>query len=203
MPSHSASEALRKRLLSRVGAAGVLLVIGLAVLGWLERRPPSASSLAETQPTAPHAAAPTIAPKPLDAGTASSGPVPASSDPLAQTPQDAAKSAPPAEPASALVATGAVAAGADSAVTPAEDSGPSKKPPAPAKEKLPRGPHLQAGVFAQAVNAEELKARLEAEGLPVYIESRVQIGPFKNRKEAEKMREKLKADGVTTVLIAQ
>ena len=48
-----------------------------------------------------------------------------------------------------------------------------------------------------------LKAKLEAEGLPVYIESRVQIGPFRNRKEAEAMREKLKADGVATVFIAQ
>ncbi|MCC6531009.1 MAG: SPOR domain-containing protein [Burkholderiales bacterium] len=74
---------------------------------------------------------------------------------------------------------------------------------APPKGKLPRGPHLQAGVFLQAGNAEELKAKLQAQGVPVYIESRVQVGPFADRKEAERMREKLKAMGVATVLIVQ
>ncbi len=69
--------------------------------------------------------------------------------------------------------------------------------------KPARGPHLQAGMFLQATNAQALKANLEAQGFPVYIESRVHIGPFRNRKEAERAREKLREMGVATVLIAQ
>jgi DedD protein len=65
------------------------------------------------------------------------------------------------------------------------------------------GPHLQAGVFLQATNAQALKANLEAQGFPVYIESRVHIGPFSDRKEAERAREKLREMGLTTVLIAR
>ncbi|MPZ46388.1 MAG: hypothetical protein GEV05_23980 [Betaproteobacteria bacterium] len=66
-----------------------------------------------------------------------------------------------------------------------------------------RGPRLQAGVFLQATNAQAFKANLEAQGFPVYIESRVHIGPFRDRKEAERAREKLRELGVTTVLIVQ
>lgn len=76
-----------------------------------------------------------------------------------------------------------------------------KAPPAPPKPKPTKGPHLQAGMFLQATNAEELRRKLEAQGLPVYVESRVHVGPFKDRKEAEQAREKLKALGIATVLI--
>ena len=52
-------------------------------------------------------------------------------------------------------------------------------------------------------NAEELKARLEAQGIPVHIAMRVQVGPFKDRAEAEAMREKLQAMGIASLLINQ
>jgi DedD protein len=73
----------------------------------------------------------------------------------------------------------------------------------PPGAKPPRGPHLQAGVFMQPANAQAFKSNLEAQGLPVYVESRVHIGPFRDRKEAERVREQLREMGVATVLIAQ
>jgi len=69
--------------------------------------------------------------------------------------------------------------------------------------KLPKGPHLQAGIFASPANAEEMKKTLEAAGYPAYLETRVHVGPFQNRKEADKVREKLKDQGTTTLFIPQ
>jgi DedD protein len=71
----------------------------------------------------------------------------------------------------------------------------------PPNKKPAKGHYLQAGMFLQATNAEELKRKLEAEGLPVFVESRVQLGPFNDRKEAEQARERLKALGVQAVLV--
>ena len=184
----------------RLGVAGTV-GLGIAALAWWGAAPtgvapPGAPSepAAVTSTNASKAAGsvtpalptPAVAPQP---GTMAVAPVASSA------------SAAAAEPAGVTPEVSAVAAASEVMSKPSPEQAPMKAdPPRP---KLPRGPHLQAGVFAQAQNAEELKAKLEAEGLPVYIESRVQIGPFKTRKEAERMREKLKAEGVTTVLIAQ
>jgi DedD protein len=84
-----------------------------------------------------------------------------------------------------------------------EAAGEGMAKPSAAPTKLPRGPHLQAGIFLQTANAEELKKKLEADGFPAYIETRVQVGPFPNRKEADRARDKLKEAGLTTVFIPQ
>jgi DedD protein len=55
---------------------------------------------------------------------------------------------------------------------------------------------LQLGVFSSTAHAEELRAKLELNGIPAQIESRVQVGPFASREEAEQMREKLKKLGL-------
>lgn len=55
---------------------------------------------------------------------------------------------------------------------------------------------LQLGVFTSTAHAEELRAKLELNGIPAQIESRVQVGPFTSREEAEQMREKLKKLGL-------
>lgn len=55
---------------------------------------------------------------------------------------------------------------------------------------------LQLGVFTSTAHAEELRAKLELNGIPAQIESRVQVGPFASREEAEQMREKLKKLGL-------
>lgn len=69
--------------------------------------------------------------------------------------------------------------------------------------KLPKGPHLQAGIFAQPANAEEFRRKLAADGYPAYVETRVHIGPYASRKEAERVRETLKTKGTTTVFVPQ
>lgn len=64
-----------------------------------------------------------------------------------------------------------------------------------------RGFILQLGVFNNIANAEELRAKLEQNGIPSQIEARVQLGPFQTRQEAEVMREKLRALGMETGLL--
>ena len=60
---------------------------------------------------------------------------------------------------------------------------------------------VQVGVFNNISNAEELRAKIEAAGLPVGIETRVRVGPFASRQEAEQAREKLKSLGLDPGLI--
>lgn len=55
---------------------------------------------------------------------------------------------------------------------------------------------VQVGVFSNVANAEELRAKIEAAGIPAHIETRVQVGPFASRQEAEQAREKLKSLGI-------
>lgn len=73
------------------------------------------------------------------------------------------------------------------------------EPPAP--PRLFSGYAVQAGVFADAQHAEELRARLTLNGIPSTLEARVQVGPFKTREEAEAARQKLKAIGVDGILL--
>ncbi|WP_157314606.1 SPOR domain-containing protein [Chitinibacter sp. GC72] len=63
-----------------------------------------------------------------------------------------------------------------------------------------RGYSVQAGVFLHANNAEKLLNQLQQAGIPAYLETRVQIGPFKNKIEADAAIKKLKALGITPVL---
>jgi len=60
---------------------------------------------------------------------------------------------------------------------------------------------LQMGVFNSTANAEELRAKLELNGIPSQIEARVQVGPFSSRLEAEQMRDKLKQLGMETGMV--
>jgi len=55
---------------------------------------------------------------------------------------------------------------------------------------------LQLGVFSSTAHAEELRAKLELNGIPAQIEARVQVGPFSSREEAEQMRDKLRKLGL-------
>jgi DedD protein len=189
--------------------------------------------LPEAQPKAADASAPTDKPLPAeapsgiglhaDARTASEGgseiaaqlnesqPAGAGPQSLSEKPQDARVSRGPTAdsggPGASLppALSGGDKASAQKAPPPADGAQAAaaaalRSPPG---AKPPRGPHLQAGVFLQASNAQSFKANLEAQGLPVYIESRVHIGPFRDRKEAERVREQLQEMGVSTVLIGQ
>jgi len=73
--------------------------------------------------------------------------------------------------------------------------------PPPAPPRLVSGYAVQAGVFADAQHAEELRAKLMLNGIPSTLEARVQVGPFKTRAEAESARKKLKALGIDGLLL--
>ncbi len=55
---------------------------------------------------------------------------------------------------------------------------------------------VQVGVFANPVNAEELRAKLKAAGIPTQVETRVQVGPFNSRQEALAAQTRLKSLGM-------
>ena len=79
---------------------------------------------------------------------------------------------------------------------------------APASQRQPQvlskvlsGYALQAGVFSDSQRAEELRAKLVAEGIPATLETRVLVGPFNDRAEADAARVKMQAMGVSSVLL--
>jgi len=75
---------------------------------------------------------------------------------------------------------------------------PASKPlsQAPAAMESSRRYLVQMGVFNNVANAEELRAKLEAAGVPAQIEARVQVGPFGSKEEAESARVKIAALGL-------
>ena len=74
--------------------------------------------------------------------------------------------------------------------------------PVAAPSRLFPGYALQVGVFADPRRAEELHARLTQEGIPSFIEARVEVGPFKTRDEADAARAKLNVMGIESVLLS-
>jgi DedD protein len=76
-------------------------------------------------------------------------------------------------------------------------------PDFPAPINNARGYSVQAGVFLLSNNAEKLLGQLQQAGIPAYLETRVQIGPFKNKAEADAAVKKLKALGITPVVKTQ
>ncbi|MBE9609602.1 SPOR domain-containing protein [Chitinilyticum litopenaei] len=62
---------------------------------------------------------------------------------------------------------------------------------------------MQAGVFLHAARAEKLLEQLQQAGIPAYLETRVQIGPFNNKAEADKAIQKLRSMGIEPVVRVQ
>jgi DedD protein len=210
-PPGAASGELRKGIALRLSIA-VVLVIGL-VFAWqgLDRTQPQTAKRSPPSgppaPVQPAAAVvkPQATPEPVvggaqpnDANTEN----PAATD--APVMQQARGGPPDKASAESAPQTSKVA---PTELTQENEAGvvvaPVLAPAETAKPKLADGPYLQVGVFTHPENAEELKAKLEAQGLPVHIASRVQVGPFKDKKEAELMREKLAAMGMASVLVRQ
>ena len=74
-------------------------------------------------------------------------------------------------------------------------------PPTASSARLFPNYALQVGVFSDPRRAEELHAKLTQEGIPAFIEARVEVGPFKSRKEADAARAKLNVLGIESVML--
>ncbi len=222
--------ALKKRLLSRVAVAGVVilgLLGGLAVFDVLNK--PQAPTLPKMA-TAPiegadsqaktgsinageKAAAETLAAEPKEEVAG----VPERSDPtLAPLPAGKPLTPPATARQAAIKPAPAAAAHAkpDAAheiarVVPERSaSGHAAPAAAPARPlaQVAEGVKrflVQVGVFSNHANAEELVAKLHDAGIPAQIESRVQVGPFASRAEADATRAKLKTLGIDDGLLVK
>lgn len=160
--------------------------------------PPAAASapVAVPAPALPAKVAPVVSPAVVASRppvAAATPPVPAPSS-LPRIPEPLAT--PEGSAGTPLV--GAPAGAARPARLPAP---PAAVPPRPALSRLASGFLLQAGVFMSTERAEELKAKLVMAGVPVTIESRVQVGPFATQKEADEARRKIRQLGVDSILI--
>ncbi len=214
---------LKRRLLVRVAIAGVVIVAllgGLAVLDNMNaplplRHEEVTAPVAISEPSPP---APKVEEKPVEQAAVEetkkpelpiaepeiSAPPTTSSTPLkAERPERPLTK--PAEarlammkPSEPLAAAKQPEPAAELARTP-YSSRSAAHTGAPASRPLtqPHGTYLlQLGVFNSVANAEELRAKLELNGIPAQIEARVQVGPFSSRLEAEQARDKLKQLGL-------
>ncbi|MBK6401180.1 MAG: SPOR domain-containing protein [Rhodocyclaceae bacterium] len=196
-------EALRRSLLKRVGVAAVLVVALLAALmlfdGQSGRDEQRVAPVARVEPPVKPIEQPTepavvdvveqadVAAVPEDTETPISRPR-ADERPLTMPARAQNAAMRPAEPA----ATPKPDAVRDiaRAVPPKEVATmPTASRPIAQATESSRHFQLQMGVFNNLANAEELKTRLEAAGVPAHIEARVQVGPFASRREAEQARE--------------
>ena len=208
------AQALRKRLLTRVAVAAVMIAALLGVLTLFDKinAPPRKVASAPPAPQAqatppPVAEAPAAMPVP-------DAPVPAEDantvDKLAaEIEMSDAPVTPQSRPERPLTkpATGRLAMQKRSepivAARPAHPAAVLAQPSRPLTHAAvaQRVYVLQLGVFNNVANAEELRAKLELNGIPSQIEARVQVGPFKTRQEADAARDKLKALGMEAGMV--
>jgi len=154
---------------------------------------PLAAPAAPAAPAADAPPKPVVAPQPvLPPSDAKAQAAPARAATRAQTPAEGTSSQFTSEGDKLLPAESRPQPAAAPAAAPAA-------PPAP--PRLFSGYAVQAGVFADAQRAEELRAKLTLNGIPSTMEARVQVGPFKTREEAESAREKMKALGIDGILL--
>ena len=136
---------------------------------------PAVPARVETvQPATPTAPQQAVAPAPKSV-TATVAPAPA----VAQAPA-AVQAAAAARPSPAAPAQAAVAAAA----------------PAP-RASAEGAYYLPLGAFPTAEQAEVLRARLSAEGVPSHLETRVLVGPFADRRDALAAQARLREKGFT------
>ncbi len=198
----SADEAaLKKRLLSRVAIAGgvvVALLGGLAVFDAMFVTPPPAPVAAAPAPE-PAVVAAAEAPKPEAPVVAEQAVVAAAEAPAAvpeRTTQAQRPLTPPATARPAMIKPAEpIAARPEPGRVPKSAATPLSRPLSKAVQSA-RQYVVQLGVFNNVTNAEELRAKLELNGIPARIEARVQVGPFASQAEAEAARDRLRALGM-------
>ncbi len=173
----------------------------------VETEPGGAAPTAEAPPPEAPVAVPAAGEAPARPEFAAQPALPAAQPPRtgarmpAAAPPRVAESTAPAEGTAAASLPPPVAEPGRTVEAPraAAPTAPAAEPPAP--PRLLSGYAVQAGVFADAQHAEELRARLTLNGIPSTLEARVQVGPFKTRAEAEAARQKLKALGIDGLLL--
>lgn len=211
-------EQLRKSLLRRVAVAGVVVVgllAGLAVFDALHAPSPAKPpvQVAAVSPKVEEAQPAEVKPEeqPAEVVGEQKEELPAKAEPevteaptgtlppmKAERPLTVPAHARPAsirpsEPVAAVVKPEPAKEIAKAA--PVLKNAPPSHPLAKAAEAV-RQFFVQMGVFNEVKNAEDLRAKLELNGIPSQIEARVQVGPFATRQEAEAAREKLRALGL-------
>jgi len=216
-PAQDDVAALRKRLLNRVAVAGVIIVgllAGLAAFDALTTHRPEPERAEELPPPKPLAQALPETPRAAEAPAAEEKPTaeekPAAAEgkvqPAVPERSAAPEAAPLPEPKGVRPLTvPATPKQALHQLSPAPAPAPIAAAPAPGTiaHAIAAARHylVQLGVFSNPVNAEELRAKLEQNGIPARIESRVEVGPFATRREAEAARQKLVALGIAPGII--
>lgn len=216
---------LKKQLLWRLGIAGSLIAAVLGAISWLDREEknpppevqtpiamqasPVSTAVANTptpepSPEPASAVMATAAPSATIAPTtqATTGPNQTRTEAISNIPKRATATPLPPKP---------------STPSATETTSPTPEPkfklntnqsgltitPRPAASQTQLGYSVQAGVFLHASNAEKLLAQIQAAGIPAYLETRVQIGPFKTKAEAEAAVSKLKKLGIEPIVKTQ
>ncbi|KAF0166518.1 MAG: cell division protein [Rhodocyclaceae bacterium] len=182
-------ESLRRRLVNRILIAALMVVGLLGSLAMFEA--------IYTPPTPPVAAKLTLPPKPAPATESETKPIAPAIE--AKPEPEVAKPAVKAVPER----TAAPSAPRPSQVQPAPIVAAPHRAPAsrPVTQAVERRYALQMGVFGNMANAEDLRAKLVANGIPATIEARVSVGPFRTRQEVDAARAKLKELGLDDGLL--
>lgn len=219
--------ALRKRLLSRIAVAGVVilgLLGGLAVFDMLNKpqaptmpkmaaapiEPPASAEPAkpEEPPAVEEKKEETVAEAVPERSEDAVSPLPAGK-PLTVPATPRAASIKPSSPAvgpGKPEARREIAKAIPERSAPVAVQAPASVPPSKPLAQVVEGARrflVQVGVFSNHANAEELASRLQAAGIPAQIESRVQVGPFASRAEADAVRAKLKSMGIDDGLLVR
>lgn len=181
----------KSKTLNRLGAAGVLAVVVLAGLWWLNRADEGKpANSADTPDPIISAPAPMAAPAPLPPDMPSAMP-----ERPSEPPPQAGQVAPPIAPTPKPAAQAASPRTSTSA-----EAEPARPVLARAEPPAGRGYVVQLGVFTQPGNAQMLVDRLNALGIRTYTETRVHVGPLLSRAEAEKARNELRRHGINGVV---
>ena len=72
--------------------------------------------------------------------------------------------------------------------------------PYPPAVAATHGYTVQTGVFLHSANAEKMLKQMQYAGIPAYLETRVQIGPFRSRMEADAAVRKLRSLGIEPII---
>lgn len=178
-------EALRRRLVNRIIIAALLVAGLLGSLAMFE---------AIYTPPPPVTAKLAVPPKPVPATESETKPIAPAIEAKPEVKAVPERTAAPSAPRPPQVQPAPVVAPPHAA--------PHRAPASrPVTQAVERRYALQMGVFGNMANAEDLRAKLVANGIPATIEARVSVGPFRTRQEVDAARAKLKELGLDDGLL--